>query len=180
MAHQLINGGIENELKAQQKKAWPSFPVYLGKFVLLNIGHAKSEAESLSEVKLVDIEHRKHDPYQIIYWHVTQCGLKAYEHEVSFYDDVFKNAKFYEEVQSRVQTLSPDAQVGFAYFQRNRRQCLPKILQGEVPTSAQVPETIPLGFETIIQYDTSDKGKLKDFEIPPQNTESSQIKETQT
>jgi hypothetical protein len=70
--------------------------------------------------------------------------------------------------------------VGFAFFQRNRRQCLPKILQGEVSTSVQVPETIPPGFETIIQYDTSDKGKFKDYEIPPQNTESSQIKETQT
>jgi hypothetical protein len=72
-----------------------------------------------------------------------------------------------------VQTLSPDAQVGFTSFQRNRRQCLPKILQGEMPTSIQVPETIPPGFETIIQYDTSDKDKLKDLEIPPQNTESS-------
>jgi hypothetical protein len=89
---------LEIELKAQQKKAWPSFPVYLGKFVLLNIGHTKAEAESMSEVKLVDIEHRKHDPYQIINRHVTQCGLKAYEHEVSFYDDIFKNAKSYEEV----------------------------------------------------------------------------------
>jgi hypothetical protein len=48
-----------------------------------------------------------------------------------------------------------------------------------VSISEQVPETIPSGFETIIQYDTSDKGKLKDSEIPPQNTESSQIKETQ-
>jgi hypothetical protein len=69
--------------------------------------------------------------------------------------------------------------VGFASFQRNRRQCLPKNLQGEVSISEQVLETIPPGFETIIQYDISDKGKLKDYEIPPQNTESSQIKETQ-
>jgi hypothetical protein len=179
VAYQLVNGGIGLELKAQQKKSWPSFPVYLGKFALLNFGHSKSEAESLSEVKLVNIEHRKHDPYQIINRHVAQCGLKAYEHEESFYDDVFRNAKSYDEVQSRVQTLSPDAQVGFASFQRNRRQCLPKILQGEVSISEQAPETIPPGFETIIQYDISDKGKLKDSEIPPQNTESSQIKETQ-
>jgi hypothetical protein len=134
----------------------------------------------LSEVKLVDIEHRKHDPYQVINRHVAQCGLKAYEHEDSFYDDIFRNVKSYDEVQSRVQTLSPDAQVGFASFQRNRRQCLPKILQGEVSTSEQEIETIPPGFETIIQYDTSDKGKLKDYEIPPEDTESSQNKEIQT
>jgi hypothetical protein len=106
------------------------------------------------------------------------CGLKAYEHEVSVYDDVFRNAKSYEEVQSRVQTLSPDAQVGFASFQRNRKQCLPKILQGEMP--AQEQEKIPPGFETIIQYNASDKDKLKESEIPPQNTEDSQTKETQT
>jgi hypothetical protein len=47
---------------------------------------AKVEAESLlSEIKLVDIEHRKHDPNQTIAKHVAQCGLKAYEHEESFY-----------------------------------------------------------------------------------------------
>jgi hypothetical protein len=33
-------------------------------------------------------------------------------------------------------------------------------------TSAQEQETIPLGFETIIQYNSSDKDKLKDSEIP--------------
>jgi hypothetical protein len=166
VAYQLVNGGIGLELKAQQKKAWPSFPVYLGKIVLLNIGHSKAEDELMNEVKLANIKHRKHDPYQIISRHFTQCGLKAYEHEVSVYDDVFRNAKSYEEVQSRLQTLSPDAQVGFASFQRNRRQCLPKILQGEMSTSVQEQETTPPGFETIIQYNSSDKYKLKDSEIP--------------
>ena len=180
VAYQLVNGGIGLELKAQQKKAWPYFPVYLGKFVLLNIGHSKAEAESMNEVKLADIEHRKHDPYQIINRHVTQCGLKGYEHEISVYDDVFRNAKSYEEVHSRVQTLSPDAHVGFASLHRNRRQCLPKILQGEMSTSSPEQETMPSGFETIIQDKSSDKDKLENPEIPPQNTESSQTKESQT
>jgi hypothetical protein len=180
VAYQLVNGGIGNELKAQQKKSWPYFPVYLGKFALLNFGHSKVEAESLSEIKLVDIEHRKYDPYQIIYKHVAQCGLKAYEHEESFYDDVFRNAKSYNEVQSKVQTLSPDVQVGFASFQRNRRQCLPKILQGEISTSEHESESIPPGFETIIQYDASSKDKPKDSEALPQNTEDPQSKEAHT
>jgi hypothetical protein len=180
VAYQLVNGGIGNELKAQQKKSWPYFPVYLGKFALLNFGHSKVEAESLSEIKLVDIEHRKYDPYQIINKHVAQCGLKAYEHEESFYDDVFRNAKSYDEVQSKVQTLSPDVQVGFASFQRNRRQCLPKILQGEISTSEHESESIPPGFETIIQYDASSKDKPKDSEALPQNTEDPQSKEAHT
>jgi hypothetical protein len=180
IAYQLVNGGIGIELKAQQKKSWPHFPVYLGKLTLLNFVHSKVEAESLGEIKLVDIEHRKHDPYQIINKHVAQCGLKAYEHEDSFYDDIFKNAVSYDEVQNRVQTLSPDAQVGFASFQRNRRQCLPKILQGEVSASEQESETIPPGFETITQYDASDSDKPKNPEAPPQNTEDPQSKEAHT
>jgi hypothetical protein len=177
VAYQLVNGGIGIELKSQQKKSWPYFPVYLGKFALLNFGHSKVEAESLSEIKLVDIEHRKYDPYQIINKHVAQCGLKAYEHEESFYDDVFRNAKSYDEVQSKVQTLSPDVQVAFASFQRNIRQCLPKILQGEISTSEHESESIPPGFKTIIQYDASSKDKSKDSEALPQNTEDPQSKE---
>jgi hypothetical protein len=180
VAYQLVNGGIGTELKAQQKKSWPYFPVYLGKFALLNFGHSKVEAEALSEINLVDIEHRKHDPYQIIYKHVAQCGLKAYEHEESFYDDIFRNVQSYDEVRSKVQTLSPDAQVGFASFQRNRKQCLPKILQGEISTSEHDSESIPPGFETIIQYDASSKGKSKDSEAPPQDTEDAQSKKAHT
>jgi hypothetical protein len=47
-------------------------------------------------------------------------------------------------------------------------------------TSSPEQETIPPGFETIIQDKLSDKDKLKDSEIPLQNTESSQTKESQT
>jgi hypothetical protein len=180
VAYQLAKGGIGLELKALQKKAWPSFPVHIGKFTLSNIGHSKAEAESLEEVKLVDIEHRKHDPYQIISRHYIHCNLKAYEHEVSLYDDIFRNVKSYEEVQNRVQALSPNSQVGFSSFQRHRRSCLPKILQGEISTSLPEQEETPPGFETDTQDKSSDKDKLKDPELPPQNIEGSQIKEPGT
>jgi hypothetical protein len=180
VAYQLAKGGIGLELKALQKKAWPSFPVYVGKFTLSNLGHSKAEAESLEEVKLVNIEHRKHDPYQIISQHYIHCNLKAYEHEVSVYDDIFKDVKSYEEVQNRVQALSPDSQAGFTSFQRHRRSCLPKILQGEISTSLPEQEETPPGFETDTQDKSNDKDKLKDSEIPPQNTEGSQIKEPGT
>jgi hypothetical protein len=79
-----------------------------------------------------------------------------------------------------VQALSPDAQVGFASFQRNRKQCLPKILQGETSTSEHDSESIPPGFETITQYDESDKDKSKNPEAPPQNEENPQSKEAHT
>jgi len=60
------------------------------------------EAESLQEFKLVDIEHRKHDPYQLIRKHLMHCNLKSYEHEESIYDHIFKEVKTYKEVLNRV------------------------------------------------------------------------------
>jgi hypothetical protein len=76
---------------------------------LSNLGHSKVEDESLEEVKLVDIEHRKYDPYQIISRHFIHCNLKVYEHETSIYDDVFKDVKSYEEVLKRVHAMPPDS-----------------------------------------------------------------------
>jgi hypothetical protein len=178
VAHQIAKGGIGLELKALQKKAWPSFPVHVGKFPLSNLGHSKVEAESLEEVKLVNIEHRKYDPYQIISRHYIHCNLKAYEHEVSVYDDIFKDVKSYEEVLNRVQALPPDSQAGFASFQSHRRSCLPKILQGEISTPLPEQEETPPGFETNTQGKPNDKGKLKDIEIPSQDVEGSQTKES--
>jgi hypothetical protein len=102
VAHQIVKAGVGLDLKAAHKKSWPSFRVHIGKFSLLNLGHSKVEAELLEEVKLVDIEHRKYDPYQVISKHFIHCNLKVYEHETYIYDDVFKDFKSYEEVLDRV------------------------------------------------------------------------------
>jgi hypothetical protein len=63
VAHQIVIGGIGIELNMAQKKSWPVFPIQIGKFSFLNLGHSKVEATVLEEVKLVDLEHKKHDPY---------------------------------------------------------------------------------------------------------------------
>jgi hypothetical protein len=128
VAHQIVKGGIGIELKVAQKKSRPFFPVYVGKFSLLNLGHSKVEVEALEEIKLVDIEHRKHDPYQLVRRHLMHCNMKSYEHEKSIDDDIFKEVKTYEEVLNRVWALSPDFQTGFMSFQSHRQSCLPKIL----------------------------------------------------
>jgi hypothetical protein len=125
IAHQIVKGGVGLELKDAQKKSWPSFPVYIVNFSLLNLGHSKVEAESLEEVKLVNIEHRKYDPCQVISRHFTQCNLKVYEHEISVYDDIFKNVKSYEEVLRKVQVMPPNSQTGFASYRSHRKKCLP-------------------------------------------------------
>jgi hypothetical protein len=102
--------------------------VHIGKFLLLNLGHSKVEVATLEEVKLVDLEHRKHDPYQTVGSHMAHCGMKAFEHEESPHDDIFKGVKTYEVVLDRVQTLPSDLQTNFLTFQKHRRSGLPKVL----------------------------------------------------
>jgi hypothetical protein len=115
-------------LKASQKKFWPLFPVHIGKCSLLNFGHSKVEAATLEDIKLVDLELRKHDPYQIVGNHFAHCSMKMYEHEASPHDDIFKGARTYEEILGIVQALSPDLQTSFLTFQKHRRSSFPRIL----------------------------------------------------
>jgi hypothetical protein len=79
---------------------------------------------------------------------------------------------------NRVQALPPDSQAGFASFQSHRRSCLPKILQGKMSTPLPEREENPPGFETDTQGKSNDKSKLKDIEIPSQDAEGSQTKES--
>jgi hypothetical protein len=60
------------------------------------------EDEALEEVKLVNIEHKKIYPYQLVNKHLMQCNMKVYEQEKFVYDDIFKEVKTYEEVLNRV------------------------------------------------------------------------------
>jgi hypothetical protein len=113
VAHQIVACGIGIEIKVEQKKFWPAFPVQIGKFSLLNISHSKVEATVLEEVKLVNLKHRKHDPYQLVGKHMAHYNMKAYEHEKSPCDDLFKGTRTYEEVLQRVQTLPSDIQASF-------------------------------------------------------------------
>jgi hypothetical protein len=175
-----VKGGIGIELKAAQKKSLPIFPIHVRKFSLQHLCHSKVEAEALEGVKLVNIEHKKHDPYQLVNRHLMHSNMKAYEHEKSIYDDICKEVKAYEEVLNRVRALSPDLQTGFMSFQSHRRSCLPKILQGEFTTPPPEQEGPPLGFETELQDTTAAKGNMKEIEIPSQETEVPQTKKSES
>jgi hypothetical protein len=120
VAYQTVAGGINKELKAAQKKVWPTFPIQVGMFTLLDFGHSKVEAVALEDVKLVDIEFKKHDPHKIVENHLAQFNMKRYIHENSPYDEMFRGVRSYEEVQRRFQTLPPDQQAGFLSFQKHR------------------------------------------------------------
>jgi hypothetical protein len=47
---------------------------------------------------------------------MAHCNMKAYEHEKSPCDDLFKGTKTYEEVLEIVQTLPSDLQDSFQTF----------------------------------------------------------------
>jgi hypothetical protein len=76
VVYQTVAGGISKELKATQKKVWPTFPIQDGMFTLFDFGHSKSEATTLEDVKLVDIEFKKHDPHKIVENHLAQFDMK--------------------------------------------------------------------------------------------------------
>jgi hypothetical protein len=129
VAHQIVKGDIGIKLKAVQKNSWPIFPVHIGKCSLQNLGHSKVEAEALEEVKLLNIEYKRHDPYQLVNKHLIHYNMKAYEHEESPWDGMFKGTKTYEEVLERVQTLSSNLQASFRTFQKHRQSGMPQVLQ---------------------------------------------------
>jgi hypothetical protein len=97
-----VTGGISKELKATQKKVWPTFPLQVGMFSLLDFGHSKVEAATLEDIKLVNIEFKKHDPQKIVTNHLALYNLKRYEHEDSPQDEIFRGVRSYQEVLSRV------------------------------------------------------------------------------
>jgi hypothetical protein len=55
-------------------------------------------------------------------------------------------------------------------FQSHRPSCLPKFLQGESTTPPPEQEGPPPGFETNVQDKENTKGKLKESEMPSQET----------
>jgi hypothetical protein len=102
VAYQTVTGGINKELKSSQKKVWPTFPLQVGMFSLLDLDHSKVEATTLEDIKLVNIEFKKHDPHKIMGNHLALYNLKKYEHEASPQDKIFWGVRSYQEVLRRV------------------------------------------------------------------------------
>jgi hypothetical protein len=71
---QTMIGGISKELKAVSKKVWRPFPIHIGAYSLLDFGHARDEAMALEEIKLVDIEFKKHDPNKVVSNHLASLA----------------------------------------------------------------------------------------------------------
>jgi hypothetical protein len=137
IAWQAVIGGVSKELKGYSKKVWPSFPIRLNSYSLLDFGHAKAEAATLEDLSLVSIEVKKHDPQRVVSNHLAHCGLKRFEHENSPSDDVFRGARSYEEVLAWIQSLAPEDTTSVLKFQEHRRRCLPAVLGGSAASETK-------------------------------------------
>jgi len=98
-------GRYQQGAKNNTKKGMSDFPIQNGMFTLLDFGHSKVEAAAREDIKLVDIEFKKHDPHKIVENHMDQFNMKRYMHENSLYDEIFRGVRSYEEVQNRFLTL---------------------------------------------------------------------------
>jgi hypothetical protein len=76
-----VTGGISKELKVDKKNVSPTFPLQIGMFLLLYFGHSKVEVAALEDVKLVDIEVKRHNPQKIMENYLAQYNLKKCVHE---------------------------------------------------------------------------------------------------
>jgi hypothetical protein len=116
IARQTVLSGIRKYLKGESKKVWPPFPIHIGFYSLLYFGHVKAEATNLEEMKMVDIEFKKHDPRKVVSNHQASCGLKRYEHEDSPHDEIFQSARSFSEVLSQIQALPSRDMAEFLKF----------------------------------------------------------------
>jgi hypothetical protein len=117
IARKTVISGISKEIKGFSKKVWPPFPIHLTTYSLLNFEHAKAEATSLEDIKLVHFEFKKHDPHRVFSNHLASCGLKRFEHENSPHDDIFRGARSYVEDLAWIQAWLPEERDNFFKFQ---------------------------------------------------------------
>jgi hypothetical protein len=99
IAYQTIGVGIVASLSKSQKKQWPSFPISLGIFSLLNAKHALKEVEKMEGIWLAQGNFKRHDPIGLVKKHCNMVkNVKAYNHEDDPFDIIFQRALNYQEV----------------------------------------------------------------------------------
>jgi hypothetical protein len=131
---------MSKELKGYSKKVWPPFPIHLSSYSLLDFRHAKADATGLEDLKLVHVELKNHDPQRVISNHLASCRLRRFKHENSPSDDIFRGARSYAKILARIQSLAPEERADVLKFQEHRWSCLPPILRGENPLTAEVQQ----------------------------------------
>jgi hypothetical protein len=72
--------------------------------------------------------------------HLASCGLKRFEHDNSPSDDIFQGIRYYADILSLIQTLTPEKRADVLKFQEYRCSCLLAVLRGENPSTVEVKQ----------------------------------------
>jgi hypothetical protein len=89
------------------------------------------------------------------------------------HDDIFlRYARSYVEVLSRIQALSPEEMANFFKFQEHRQSCLPPVLQGKNPTTADVQQAEAKGSKYLTPDQEEHQEKKKQTGGPKQEDET--------
>jgi hypothetical protein len=92
-------------LVKNQKKKWPTFPILLGIYTLLNAKHAQKEVDQLDGIWLAQGDFKKHDPTKVVKKHCVMVKRKAYIHEDNPFDIIFQRATSFHEISQRVDAI---------------------------------------------------------------------------
>jgi hypothetical protein len=76
VAYQIVSTGVPKELKATRKRVWPTYPMQVGEYSLLDFGHAKVEDSTLEDIVLSSVEFERHDPHKVVETHLAQFNMK--------------------------------------------------------------------------------------------------------
>ena len=102
IAQHTVGLGVFARLTRHRKRAWPTFPITIGKLTLANKKHAAKEAQELAELRLCKAPHRFFDPNNEVRSIFVNFSLYCHEHqpdpEEEKFQDIFNYLERFREI----------------------------------------------------------------------------------
>jgi hypothetical protein len=137
ISYQIMSEGVTQTLKEEKKRGWPSFPLRIGVYTLLNYKHAEKEAAKLQMLSLVSIPNRLYDPKKTAFIALEQAKLTKVVHQEDQFDDLFMGADSISQVRQLAAMRYEDVELTeFNKLRKQRLQTLPLKLLSTTPTSS--------------------------------------------
>ncbi len=99
ISYQIVGDGSTKTLKKAKKYLWPSFPIQCGVYALHDFKHASLEIDNIACLNLATIMGRQFDPNKVAHNVTAQVKIRKFSRENDYYDDLFKSAKIFSQVQ---------------------------------------------------------------------------------
>lgn len=137
ICYQIMAESVTQTLKEEKKKGWPSFPLRIGVYTLLNYKHAEKEATKLQTLSLATIPNRLYDPKQTAYTALEQAKLTKVDHQEDMFDDLFAGADTISQTKQLAKMkYNDEALTEFNKLREQRLQTLPLNLLSTTPASS--------------------------------------------